>query len=159
MKLCLYKSGFFCLFVCVCVCCAFMCALMYAHMCTSACTYGDPRMMLGVFFNCSSTLFFEAGSPNQTWSTACQFSQFCQPSCFSDLSLPSETGVADTTCRLHGSSGSELWSSCPASSLTKQPSHLAAHKSVSYFLFFDLQKANTYSYNLSQITVDTDSLK
>lgn len=30
---------------------------------------------------------------------------------------------------------------CPASSLTEQLSHLTAHKSVPYFLFFDLQKA------------------
>lgn len=31
MKLCLYKSGFFCLFVCVCVLCVYVCSHVCAH--------------------------------------------------------------------------------------------------------------------------------
>lgn len=115
----------FFVFSCVCVCCAFMCALMYAHTCMNTCAYGDPRMMLGSFLiallPCSLKQDLPIRPGIQLASSASFASQLASAIC-----LPSEARVADTTWRLHGSSGSELWSSCLPSKYfnkTTQPSH------------------------------------
>ena len=54
------------LFTCVCVECM-MLAYVQMHMC--ACEYGGLRLMVGVILGHSFTLFFEAGSYNQTQSS------------------------------------------------------------------------------------------
>lgn len=101
------------------VCCAFMCALMYVHIWMSACAYGDPRMMLGSFslalLPCSLRQDLSIRPGVQPSHSASFVSQ-----------LASQAGVADTSWRLHASSGSELWSSClPSKYFNRmtQPSH------------------------------------
>lgn len=133
MKLCLYKSGFFCLFVCVCVLCVYVCAHVCAHMYEHMCIWmetpeDDVRNLFRLLFYL--VLWGRISQSDLEYSLPVQL-----------VLLASLLQLSVYLLRLGLQTPPAVYMgppACPASTLTKRPSHLTAHKSLSYFLFFDL---------------------
>lgn len=58
----MYFPLFYLFFVCICVMCTLVCMNIHICMCVGAGVYAVPRLVLGFFFDMSTTFFFEAGS-------------------------------------------------------------------------------------------------